>query len=153
MRRLVPLLLLLVPLACASSSTGAPPRTTAARLLPAEAAPPSCAVWVRRAQAKPELDVERVPEPIAYDPPPLPRRFPPGVVGKDGRAEVRIKVLVDTLGRADMRTFRVVRSSHPKLTASVRGAVAKWRFRPAEVGGCKVPRTYNWGAVAGRRKA
>jgi hypothetical protein len=119
------------------------------RLAPAGATV-SCAEWVRRAAASPELDVERVPAPVAYDPPPIPRRLPPGVVGRDGRAEVRIKVVVDTLGRADMRTFRVVRSTHPKLTASVRHAVARWKFQPAEVGGCKVPRIFNWGAVAGQ---
>lgn len=118
------------------------------RLAPA-AAPVSCAEWVRRATRKPDLEVERVPTPLAYDPPPIPRRLPPGVVGRDGRAEVRIQVVVDTLGRAVMKSFRVVRSTHPKLTESVRGAVARWKFQPAEVGGCKVPRLFNWGAVAG----
>ena len=112
-------------------------------------APASCAEWVQRARSKPELDVERVPEPVAYDPPPIPRRLPPGVVGKDGRAEVRIKVLVDTLGRADMKTFKVVRSTHPVLTSNVRSAVAQWKFRPAEIDGCKVPRVFNWAATAG----
>jgi hypothetical protein len=129
---------------CASGSSG----DVGVRFAPA-ASQVACSEWVRRAVASPELDVERVPEPIAYDPPPIPRRLPPGVVGRDGRAEVRIKVVVDTLGRANMKTFRVVRSTHPKLTASVRSAVARWRFRPAEVGGCKVPRVFNWGAVAG----
>jgi TonB family protein len=75
--------------------------------------------------------------------------MPPGVAGRDGVAEIRIKVLVDTTGRADMRTFKVVRSTHPTLTRSARNAVAKWKFRPAMVGGCKVPRTFNWGATAG----
>ena len=131
---------------CASG--GAAPRDVGVRAAPSTRSV-ACSEWVRRAVASPELDVERVPEPVAYDPPPIPRRLPPGVVGRDGRAEVRIKVVVDTLGRANMRTFRVVRSTHPKLTASVRSAVARWRFRPAEVGGCKVPRVFNWGAVAG----
>ena len=76
--------------------------------------------------------------------------MPPGVAGKDGRAEVAIKVLVDTLGKADMRTFQVVRSTHPSLSKSVRDAVAKWTFTPAVVQGCKVPRTFNWSASAGR---
>jgi hypothetical protein len=134
----------LVLAACASGGA----RDVGVRAAPATNSV-SCSEWVRRAVAAPELDVERVPEPIAYDPPPIPRRLPRGVVGRDGRAEVRIKVLVDTLGRADMRSFRVVRSTHPKLTASVRHAVSRWRFRPAEIGGCKVPRVFNWGAVAG----
>ena len=132
---------------CSSGGSSAAAQNRSARLAPA-AAPVSCAEWVRRAEAKPELDVERVPAPLAYDPPPIPRRLPPNVRGSDGRAEVRIKVLVDTLGRADMRSFRVVRSTHPKLTESVRHAVARWRFEPALVGGCKVPRVFNWGAVA-----
>ncbi len=130
--------------ACASGSSG----DVGVRIAPATRQV-ACSEWVRRAVASPELDVERVPEPVAYDPPPIPRRLPPGVVGRDGKAEVHIKVVVDTLGRANMRTFRVVRSTHPKLTASVRSAVARWRFRPAEIGGCKVPRMFNWGAVAG----
>jgi hypothetical protein len=113
----------------------------------------TCDEWARRAQADPELGVDRVPAPVAFDPAPIPRRLPKGVVAKAGRAEIRIRVLVDTLGAADMRTFTVVKSTHPTLTRSVRTAVAKWKFVPAEVGGCKVPRNYNWGAVAGGPKA
>lgn len=131
---------------CASAPKA--PAERSARLLSANA-PATCAEWVARAQASPELEVDRVPSPLAYDPPPVPRRMPPGVADKSGRAEVRIKVLVDTLGRADMRTFEVVRSTHPSLTKSVRGAVAKWKFSPAVVHGCKVPRVFNWSAVAG----
>lgn len=136
--------------ACHSSPAGRAVTgpTRSARLV-STAAPATCAEWVARAKAKPELDVERVPEPVAYDPAPIPRRLPPGVVGPDGRAEVRIKVVVDTLGRANMKTFKVVRSTHPALTSHVRSAVAQWKFKPAKVGGCKVPRVFNWGAVAG----
>jgi hypothetical protein len=124
---------------------------------PARMAPPdpviTCSEWVQRAVANPELAVERVPEPTAFDPPPIPKRLPKGVLDKNGHAEVKIRVLVDTLGVADMRTFTVVTSTHPTLTRSVRAAVAKWKFTPAEVNGCKVPRNYNWGAVAGGAKA
>ena len=82
---------------------------------------------------------------MALDPAPLPKKLPKGVVGKSGYAEVRIRVLVDTLGTADMRTFTIVKSTHPTLTRSVRTAVAKWRFVPAEVSGCKVPRRLQLG--------
>jgi hypothetical protein len=112
----------------------------------------TCSEWVQRAVADPEIAVERVPEPIAFDPAPIPRPLPKGVVGKDGTAEVRIRVLIDTSGTADMRTFAVVKSTHPTLTKSVRAAVAKWKFVPAEVGGCKVPRNFNWAAVTGAPK-
>jgi hypothetical protein len=131
------------------------PAATDAR--PVQVAPPepelTCAQWVARAVEKPDLEVDRVPEPLAYDPPPIPKRLPPGTVGKDGKAEVRIQVLVDTLGKADMRTFTVLKSSHPRLTTSVKTAVGKWTFRPAEVKGCKVPRTFNWAAVSGGQPA
>jgi hypothetical protein len=115
----------------------------------------TCNEWVRRAIADPELAVERVPAPMAFDPAPIPKRLPRGVVGKDGRAEVHIRVLVDTLGAADMKTFMVVKSTHPTLTKSVRAAVAKWKFTPAEVSGCKVPRNFNgqWAAVPPTPKA
>lgn len=148
MRRLP---LALLPLVAGCASGGAASTDKAPRLLSANA-PVTCAEWVARAQATPELDVDRVPAPVAYDPAPIPRRLPPGTVGRDGRAEVRIKVLVDTLGKADMRTFQVVKSTHPTLTSSVRTAVGKWTFSPAVVGGCKVPRVFNWGAVAGGAK-
>jgi outer membrane biosynthesis protein TonB len=120
---------------------------------PARMAPPdpvvTCQDWVQRAVADPQLSVERVPAPVALDPPPFPKRLPRGVVDKNGRAEVHIRVLVDTLGLPDMRTFTVVKSSHPTLTRSVRTAVAKWKFIPAEVGGCRVPRNFNGDWVAG----
>jgi hypothetical protein len=109
----------------------------------------TCSEWVQRAVADPEIAVERVPEPVALKPAPIPKPLPKGLVGKNGKAEVRIRVLVDTMGTADMRTFTVVKSTHPTLTRSVRSAVATWKFVPAEVAGCKVPRTFNWGAVAG----
>ena len=120
---------------------------TSARVAPPDSMV-ACDEWVRRAVADPEMAVERVPEPVALKPAPIRLPLPKGVVGKDGKAEVRIRVLIDTLGAADMRTFTVVKSTHPTLTRSVRTAVAKWKFVPAQVGGCKVPRNFNWAAVA-----
>jgi hypothetical protein len=108
-----------------------------------------CRSVVARARAEPGLRVDRVPEPLAYDPPPIKRPVPAGVVGKNGRAEVQVRVLVDTLGRANMSTFTVVRTTHPWLAQSVRQAVSKWRFVPAQLEGCKVPRLYHFGAKAG----
>ena len=140
--------LLLAAAACGGGRANIDEAATPVRL----AAPDpvvTCAEWVQRAVTDPEIAVERVPAPVKLDPVPIPRRLPKGVVGKDGKAEIRIKVLVDTLGTADMRTFTVVKSTHPTLTRSVRAAVAKWKFVPAEVGGRKVPRNFNSGWVAG----
>jgi hypothetical protein len=132
--------------ACAGGRPTPDPSVKAVRVAPPDPVV-TCDEWVRRAVADPELNVERVPAVVAFNPQPIPKRLPKGVVGKDGKAEVRIRVLVDTLGTADMRTFTVVKSTHPTLTRSVRTAVAKWKFVPAEVGGCKVPRNFNWAAV------
>ncbi len=57
------------------------------------------------------------------------------------------------MGLADMKTFTVVKSTHPTLTRSVRTAVSKWKFTPAQVGDCKVPRDYNWAVVLGKPAA
>src|SRR5690349_12973249 len=148
-------LFVVASLTAAAACGGHPPADPSVKpvRMAAPAAVVTCDEWVRRAVADPEIGVERVPEPVALDPPPIPKRLPKGVLDKQGRAEVRIRVLVDTLGVADMRTFTVVKSTSPTLTRSVRTAVAKWKFVPAQVGGCKVPRNYNWGAVAGGQKA
>ncbi len=150
--RLVCLIALTAVAACGGGHPSPDPSVTAARMAPPDPVV-TCNEWVRRAIADPEIGVERVPEPVAYDPPPLPKRFAQGVLDKNGRGEVRIRVLVDTMGVADMKTFTVVKSTHPTLTRSVRTAVSKWTFTPAEIGGCKVPRDYNWAVVVGKSAA
>lgn len=105
-----------------------------------------CAEALRRATANHELDVEKVPAPLAMTPPPIDvKKMPKSVPDKNGYYQVRFQVLVDTLGKPDMKTFAVVDATNPWLGASVKAAVAKWKFAPAEVAGCKVPRTYSLG--------
>jgi hypothetical protein len=105
-----------------------------------------CAEAARRAAANPALDVEKVPAPLAMKPLPVdPKKMPKGVADKNGYYNVQFQVLVDTLGKPDMKTFNVVKASHPWLGTSVKTAVAQWKFTPAEVAGCKVSRTYSLG--------
>ncbi len=149
---------LALPLVCVALSCKSVPEVipepVVSDVKPVQMAPPDsalpCSTWVSRAIASPDMDVEKVPEPVAYVPAPIPRRLPANVYGKDGKAEIKVKVLVDTLGKADMRTFTVVTSTSPRLTTSVKTAVEKWTFRPAQIWGCKVPRNFNWGATAAR---
>jgi len=143
-----------VPFALLAASLGCGGRSsTDETVKPVRIAAPdpvvTCTEWVQRAVADPQIGVERVPAPLKLDPAPFPRRLAKGVLDKNGRAEVHIRVLVDTLGAPDMKTFTVVKSSHPTLTQSVRTAVGKWKFSPAEVGGCKVPRNFNGDWVTG----
>ncbi len=46
--------------------------------------------------------------------------------------------VVDTSGRADVSTFKVLESDHELFTAAVKTNLTKMRFIPAEVGGRKV---------------
>ncbi|MFN2567794.1 MAG: hypothetical protein ABR499_22600 [Gemmatimonadaceae bacterium] len=100
----------------------------------------------RLAVEKPDLDVDRIPAPLGMNPPAL-AKVPPGVVGAIG-AVIKADVIIDTLGRADMRTFKIIATSHPWLSAHVKRVVAKWRFTPAELAGCKVARIYHFSATA-----
>ena len=52
--------------------------------------------------------------------------------------EVLAQFVVDTLGRVDMSTFKVLRSSNELFTASVKRVLPKMKFYPAETGGRKV---------------
>jgi periplasmic protein TonB len=52
--------------------------------------------------------------------------------------EVVVQFVVDTTGRADMSTYRVVRSTHELFSNAVRQNLPGIRFYPAEVGGRKV---------------
>ena len=46
--------------------------------------------------------------------------------------------VVDTTGRADMSTLRILQSDHQLFSDAVRQVLPKLRFIPAEVGGTKV---------------
>lgn len=111
-----------------------------------------CAEAMRRALAKPDLTVDKLPAPVVAKPAAL-QKLPKGALRKDGSADVKIDVLIDTLGKADMKTFTVVNTSSKALVDNVRGVIPKWTFSPAELAGCKVPRVYHFDASAKPRKA
>ena len=151
MSRLVVFTLAAVALAACSKTpeTQPEPEVLAARIndrLEAPIARGDCKEAVRRAMADPNLDVEKVAAPVAMKPPAIDgRRMPKGVADRNGWFNVRFHVVVDTSGKADMKTFTVDTTSHPWLATSARNAVAKWTFAPAEVAGCRIPRNYSLG--------
>ena len=61
---------------------------------------------------------------------------------------MKIDVIVDTLGKADLKTFKVVAASNPWLATNVKSVIGKWTFAPAQLAGCKVPRVYHFYAAA-----
>lgn len=56
--------------------------------------------------------------------------------GIEGTAVVRF--VVDTTGRADLETFRLIETNHPLFGAAVRDALPAMKFHPATVGPRKV---------------
>jgi hypothetical protein len=123
-----------------------------ARIAPADepVAAGDCAEATRRALERPDLVVDRIPAPVVAKPPAL-QRPPRSALRRDGSADVKVDVLIDTLGRADMRTFKVVSASSDWLARNVKSVIGKWTFSPAELAGCKVPRTYHFMASAPAR--
>jgi protein TonB len=51
---------------------------------------------------------------------------------------VVVQVAVDTLGRAEMETFKLLSSDHQMFTDAVLKVLPRFRFIPAETGGRKV---------------
>lgn len=125
---------------------------------PRPAVPPSpgpgdgCATILAEHAADPaKQPVDRVAEPVRMTPAFIRRPIPQSVLrathGK--RIEVAVSVVVDTLGKPDMRTWKVVKSTHPWFGTNAKASVAKWTFTPAEIKGCKVARPWTFTAKAG----
>jgi protein TonB len=66
-------------------------------------------------------------------------RYPEALrqAGIDG--SVLIQFTVDTLGRVDMGSVKILKSTHDMFTDAVRQSLGAFRFKPAEVNGRRVP--------------
>ena len=126
-----------------SPSSGPSPETETGARIAGPLKYGDCDEARRRAALQPDLDVERLPAPVAMKPAPF-HGMPESALRKDGSAEIKIDVIVDTLGRADMKTFKVVKVSNRWFIENVRGVIGKWTFTPALLAGCKVPRVYHF---------
>jgi hypothetical protein len=147
----------LIALACAHApEPEAEPEPVLVPDQPVRVAPPlgavnpgDCVEARRRAAEKSDLEVDRLASPKTMNPPALPVRTMPAAVRRAKYSEVRISVLVDTLGKADMKTWTVIKTTHPWLESSFKAAVPKWTFDPAMLAGCKVPRVWLGGFTSG----
>jgi TonB family protein len=61
--------------------------------------------------------------------------YPPELIAKGTEGQVQATYVVDTAGRVDTATIKVLQSDDPRFTASVRTALDGMRFRPAKRGG------------------
>lgn len=135
--------------ACAHAAPEPEPEPELVAEVPVRVAPPEgavapgdCPEALRRAAIKSDLPVDRLASPTKMVPAPIPAKGMPEAVRRAKYNEVRVTVLVDTLGKPDMKTFTIVKATHPWLATSVKSAVAKWTFSPAQLAGCKVPRLW-----------
>jgi protein TonB len=65
-------------------------------------------------------------------------RYPDMLRSANVEGEVLAQFVVDTTGRADMGTFKVLKSTHDLFTNAVKATLPNMKFYPAEVGGKKV---------------
>ena len=61
--------------------------------------------------------------------------YPPELSARGTEGKVEASYVVDTAGRVDTTTIRVMQSDDPRFTESVRTALAETRFRPAKRAG------------------
>lgn len=75
-----------------------------------------------------ELEVDSL---VERDPSSAAPVYPADMLAKSLEGSTFVHYVVDTTGRVDTTTIRVIRSTHPAFTRSVRDALALMRFRPA----------------------
>lgn len=80
----------------------------------------------------------QVEKPAAQAPGSPPPRYPDILRSSSVEGEVIAQFVVDTTGRVEASSFKIVKSSHDLFAAAVRQALPSMRFLPAEVGGRKV---------------
>ena len=82
-----------------------------------------------------EYQVEKQVSPLPGNPAP---RYPDMLRSANVEGEVLAQFVVDTTGKADMREFKVLKSTHDLFTNAVKASLPNMKFYPAEVGGKKV---------------
>ena len=65
-------------------------------------------------------------------------RYPDMLRSANVEGEVLVQFVVDTTGRVENGSIKILKSSHDLFTNSVRSALGNMRFYPAEIGGRKV---------------
>jgi protein TonB len=85
--------------------------------------------------AYPANEVEKPAMPRNGNPSP---KYPSLLESSRVEGAVLVQFVVDTLGVADMSTFKVLDATNDLFAESTRATLSKWRFYPAEAGGRKV---------------
>ncbi len=80
----------------------------------------------------------QVEKPVMQAPGSSQPRYPDILKSAGVEGEVLAQFVVDTLGRAEVNTYKVLKTSHELFASAVRNALPNMKFLPAEVGGRKV---------------
>lgn len=90
---------------------------------------------VQEETALTEIEVDSM---VQRDPTSAAPVYPPEMLEQSMEGATFVHYVVDTTGRVDTLSIRVIRSTHVAFTRSVREALAEMRFRPAIQGSRKV---------------
>lgn len=82
-----------------------------------------------------EFQVEKQVAPAPGNSPP---RYPDMLRSANVEGEVLVQFVVDTTGRVERGSIKILKSSHDLFTNAVQSALGGMRFYPAEIGGRKV---------------
>ena len=82
-----------------------------------------------------EFQVEKQ---VAAAPGNAPPRYPDMLRSANVEGEVLVQFVVDTTGRVERGSIKILKSSHELFTNAVQSALNSMRFYPAEIGGRKV---------------
>ncbi|MGE0553423.1 MAG: TonB family protein [Gemmatimonadales bacterium] len=82
-----------------------------------------------------EIEVDSM---VQRDPTSASPIYPPEMLDQKISGSTFVNYVVDTTGRVDTNTIKVIRTTHEAFAVSVREALAKMRFRPAIQGSRKV---------------
>ena len=82
-----------------------------------------------------DFQVEKVAASMPGSPMPT---YPELLKSAGVEGEALVQFIVDTLGRAELASFKVLRGSHDEFGTAVQNALPRMRFLPAEINGRKV---------------
>jgi TonB family protein len=94
-----------------------------------------------------QVEKQAAPMPGNVEPP-----YPDVLHSAKIEGEVVAQFVVDTTGRAEMNTFKVLKSSHDLFTSSVKSALPNMKFYPAQLAGRKVKQLVQMPFVFGLNK-
>lgn len=97
----------------------------------ANTASPDSAVGIDRSSVYPEFQVER---PVMQAPNSATPAYPDVLRQAGIEGEVVVSFVVDTSGRVEVNSFKVIRATHEFFTNAVKNALPRMRFIPAELG-------------------